>query len=61
MGDRLDADPLLDEQAGHDGPHAALRARAVGHVDGIDARVTQRGHVGEHPVGVDAAGRHDLH
>ena len=39
--DRLDADLLLDEHARQQRAHAALRARAVGHVHRIDARVLE--------------------
>ena len=37
VGDGLDADLLFDQHARHQRAHAALRARAVGHVHRVDA------------------------
>ena len=58
--DRLDAEFLLEQDACQHRAHAALRARTVRDIDGVDPGVTQRPDVGEHARGVDAARRHDL-
>ena len=57
---RLDADLLLDQHAGQQRAHPALRARTVGHVHRVDAGDLELRDVEQHPRRVDAARRHDL-
>ena len=58
---RLDARLLLDELAGHLGAHARAGARAVGHVDAVDAVLGAHLGARDLPGGVHAARGQDLH
>src|SRR5512145_2486959 len=59
--DRLDTDPLLDEQTDRLRAHSRRSPWAVGHVDGVDARLVTLPRLLQNPGGVGAAGRIDRH
>ncbi len=61
VDDRLDPDLLLDQDAGEERTHSALRARAIGHVDRVHPRIAQRNHIAQHFRRIDAARRNDFH
>ena len=58
---RLDPHPLLDQHARQQRAHPALRARAIGNVDGVDAGNFEPSDVNQHPRRIDTARRNDLH
>src|SRR5262245_36579935 len=60
MRDGLDADLLFDDQRDGQRAHARLGARAVGHVDRVDAGLFQTAHAFDHLRGVAAFWRNDL-
>ena len=60
VGDGFDPHLALDDDGREQCPHAALRPRAVGDVDGVHPRRLERPALREHRCGVHALGRDDL-
>jgi len=61
MRDTFNAHALLNHERCGDRPHAALRARTVGHIDRIYSSRVQRGGVALEARGIHTTRWHDLH